>query len=65
MAVEGTIQNGPLMKHNSYSGGDKVARVTANHATGVDGRLLGSWPETGIWEVTSNLVPPKARRKGY
>jgi hypothetical protein len=20
---------------------------------------------TGIWEVTSNLVPPKARRKGY
>ena len=21
--------------------------------------------QTGIWEVTSNLVPPKARRKGY
>ena len=34
MAVEGTIQNGPLMEHTSYWGGDKVARVTSNHATG-------------------------------
>jgi hypothetical protein len=51
MAVEGTIQNGPLMEHTSYSGGDKVARVTANHATGVDGRLLGSWSETGFSSV--------------
>jgi hypothetical protein len=46
MAVERTIQNGPLMEHTSYSGSDKVARVTANHATGVDGRLLGLRPES-------------------
>jgi len=34
MVVKGTIQSGPLMEHTSYSGGDKVARVTANHVTG-------------------------------
>src|SRR6266516_986582 len=46
MAVEGTIQNGPLMEHTSYSGGDKVARVTANHAPRWMVGITGRYPET-------------------
>ena len=34
MVVKGTIQSGPLMEHTSYSGGDKVARVTATRSQG-------------------------------
>jgi hypothetical protein len=66
MAVEGTIQNGPLMEHTSYSGGNKVARVTANHATGVDvgysevgpkracGKSRTSFPRSR-WKKTSSV----------
>jgi hypothetical protein len=45
MVVKGAIQNGPLMEHTSYSGRDKVARVTANHATGW---MVGNW-EVQFW----------------
>jgi len=51
MAVEGTIQNGPLMEHTSYSGGDKVARVTANHAPRWMVGITGRYPETGFADL--------------
>ena len=56
------------MEHTSYSGGDKVARVTANHATGVDVGYSEVGPkralDPGAFLVTYLVKLPPSRLLG-